>query len=43
MVVLQRIVTKGVHPIGVDYDAATRTVWVSCYRGTIERFADRAP
>ncbi len=43
MVVLQRLVTKGVHPIGVDYDAATRTVWVSCYRGTIERFADRAP
>jgi DNA-binding beta-propeller fold protein YncE len=43
MVVLQRLVTKGVHPVGVDYDAATRTVWVSCYRGTIERFADRAP
>lgn len=43
MAVIQRLVTKGVHPVGVDYDAATRTVWVSCYRGTIERFADRAP
>ncbi len=41
MVVLQRLRTAGVHPVGVDYDAATRTVWVSCYRGTIERFADR--
>jgi DNA-binding beta-propeller fold protein YncE len=43
MVILQRLTTKGVHPVGVDYDAKTRTVWVSCYRGTIERFADRAP
>ena len=41
MVVLQRFKTAGVHPVGVDYDAATRTVWVSCYRGTIARFADR--
>ena len=41
MVVLQRFKTAGVHPVGVDYDAATKTVWVSCYRGTIERFADR--
>ncbi len=41
MVVLQRFRTAGVHPVGVDYDAATRTVWVSCYRGTLERFADR--
>jgi DNA-binding beta-propeller fold protein YncE len=41
MVVLQRLTTAGVHPVGIDYDAASRTVWVSCYRGTIERFADR--
>ena len=41
MVVLQRLVTRGVHPVGIDYDAKTRTVWVACYRGTIERFADR--
>jgi DNA-binding beta-propeller fold protein YncE len=41
MVVLQRLRTAGVHPVGVDYDAKTRTVWVACYRGTIERFADR--
>ena len=41
MVVLQRLVTRGVHPVGIDYDKATGTVWVSCYRGTIERFADR--
>jgi DNA-binding beta-propeller fold protein YncE len=43
MAVIQRLTTRGVHPVGVDYDAASRTVWVSCYRGTIERFADRAP
>ena len=41
MVVLQRLRTRGVHPVGIDYDAKTRTVWVACYRGTIERFADR--
>jgi DNA-binding beta-propeller fold protein YncE len=41
MVVLQRLKTAGVHPVGIDYDAKTRTVWVSCYRGSIERFADR--
>jgi 6-phosphogluconolactonase (cycloisomerase 2 family) len=41
MVVLQRMRTSGVHPVGITYDNATRTVWVSCYRGTIERFADR--
>jgi DNA-binding beta-propeller fold protein YncE len=43
MAILQRFKTAGVHPVGVDYDAKTRTVWVSCYRGTIERFADRKP
>ena len=41
MVVIQRLTTRGVHPVGIDYDAKTRTVWVACYRGTIERFADR--
>jgi DNA-binding beta-propeller fold protein YncE len=41
MRVIQRLKTRGVHPVGVDYDAKTRTVWVACYRGTIERFADR--
>ena len=41
MLVLQRLRTRGVHPVGIDYDAKTRTVWVACYRGTIERFADR--
>jgi YVTN family beta-propeller protein len=41
MVVIQRLVTVGTHPVGVTYDIATRTVWVSCYTGTIERFADR--
>ncbi len=41
MLVIQRLKTAGVHPVGLDYDAASRTVWVSCYRGTIERFADR--
>ena len=41
MVVIQRLKTVGVHPVGVTYDNASRTVWVSCYRGTIERFADR--
>ena len=29
------------HPVGIDYDAKTRTVWVACYRGTIVRFTDR--
>ena len=43
MALLQRLETRGEHPIGVDYDAKTRTVWVACYRGTIERFADRKP
>lgn len=41
MLVLQRLKTAGVHPVGITYDNATRTIWVSCYRGTIERFADR--
>ena len=41
MRVLQRLKTAGVHPIGITYEIATRTIWVSCYRGTIERFADR--
>lgn len=41
MLFLQRLRTRGVHPVGIDYDAETRTVWVACYRGTIERFADR--
>ena len=41
MVILQRFKTAGVHPVGVTYDAKSRTVWVSCYRGTLERFADR--
>jgi hypothetical protein len=27
--------------VGLTYEIATRTIWVSCYRGTIERFADR--
>ena len=41
MLVLQRLRTAGVHPVGLTYENATHTVWVSCYRGTIERFADR--
>jgi DNA-binding beta-propeller fold protein YncE len=41
MLVIQRLTTAGVHPVGLTYEIATRTVWVSCYRGTIERFADR--
>lgn len=41
MLVLQRLTTAGVHPVGLAYENATRTIWVSCYRGTIERFADR--
>ncbi len=41
MAVIQRLKTVGVHPVGIDYDVQSRTVWVSCYRGTIERFADR--
>ncbi len=41
MLVLQRLRTVGVHPVGLTYENATRTIWVSCYRGTIERFADR--
>jgi hypothetical protein len=39
--VLERLRTRGAHPVGIDYSAKTRTVWVACYRGTIERFADR--
>lgn len=30
----------GGHPIGITYDAETREVWVSCYWGTINVFAD---
>jgi DNA-binding beta-propeller fold protein YncE len=41
MLVIQRLTTAGVHPVGLTYENATRTIWVSCYRGTIERFADR--
>jgi YVTN family beta-propeller protein len=41
MLVVQRLRTRGVHPVGLTYENATRTIWVSCYRGTIERFADR--
>ncbi len=41
MLVIQRLKTAGVHPVGIDYDIKSRTIWVSCYRGTIERFADR--
>lgn len=41
MRVIQTLVTRGTHPVGVTYEIATRTIWVSCYTGTIERFADR--
>jgi YVTN family beta-propeller protein len=29
------------HPIGVTYENATRTVWVACYGGSIQRFEER--
>ena len=28
------------HPIGITYDAPTRTVWVACYSGSIIVFRD---
>lgn len=37
---VQRIATNH-HPIGVAYDAATSMVWVACYSGSIQVFADR--
>ncbi|MEO1065177.1 MAG: YncE family protein [Actinomycetota bacterium] len=37
MLELQELPT-GVHPIGITYDAETRQVWVSVYRGAIEVF-----
>jgi YVTN family beta-propeller protein len=37
---IQRVPTNH-HPIGVAYDDATATVWVACYSGSIQVFADR--
>jgi YVTN family beta-propeller protein len=39
--VLQRLNTKGVHPIGITYDPVTRRVWVANYRGSIAIFQER--
>ena len=36
-----QVVRVGAMPIGIAYDFPTRTVWVSCYSGTIWVFADR--
>ncbi len=41
MTQLQRVPT-GHHPIGITYDDATAQVWVSCYSGSLQVFADRA-
>ena len=35
-----QVVRVGAMPIGITYDALTKTVWVSCYSGTIWVFAD---
>ena len=37
MRVLQRLAT-GHHPVGVTFEPTTRTVWVSCYSGTLMLF-----
>jgi YVTN family beta-propeller protein len=39
--VLQRLDTKGVHPVGITYDPVTRRVWVANYRGSLAIFQDR--
>jgi YVTN family beta-propeller protein len=39
MRVLQNVSVNS-SPIGITYDAATHTVWVACYSGTIEVFND---
>ena len=39
MKVIQEVATDW-HPIGITYDAPTRTVWVACYGGTIKVFRD---
>jgi YVTN family beta-propeller protein len=35
-----QVVSTAWHPIGITYDAATRTVWVACYGGSIMVFKD---
>ncbi|MEO8469688.1 MAG: YncE family protein [Chloroflexota bacterium] len=39
MRVVQRLAT-GHHPVGVTFEPATRTVWVSCYSGTLMLFRE---
>lgn len=39
MRVLQRLAT-GHHPVGVTFEPTTRTVWVSCYSGTLMLFRE---
>lgn len=41
MKVLQRLDTKGVHPVGITYDPVTRRVWVANYRASLAIFQDR--
>ena len=39
MRVVQRLAT-GHHPVGVTFEPVTRTVWVSCYSGTLMIFRE---
>jgi len=39
MKVIQKVDTNA-SPVGISYDAATRTVWVACYSGSIMVFSD---
>ncbi len=39
MSVIQTVGTNA-NPIGITYDAPTRTVWVACYSGSIMVFRD---
>jgi DNA-binding beta-propeller fold protein YncE len=37
-----QVVRTAWHPIGITYDAVTKSVWVACYGGSIMVFKDVA-
>jgi len=36
-----QVVNTNAAPIGITYDAPTKSVWVCCYTGSIMVFGDR--
>ncbi len=37
---VRQTISTGHHPIGITYDSLTGRIWVACYSGTIEVFAE---